>query len=79
MALATDTFGILQENLVDAGCDDETIDKCMTLAKNNQWTECIPILTAYRKRLLNTIHAEQDKLDCLDFLKHRIQKEYKNK
>ncbi len=77
MALATDTLAVLKENLIDAGCDEETTRQCMELAKADKWLECIPVLTKYRKSLMDTIHTGQEQLDCLDFLTYRIRKEYK--
>lgn len=50
----------------------------MELAKADKWLECIPVLTKYRKSLMDKIHTGQEQLDCLDFLTYRIRKEYKN-
>ena len=35
----------------------------------------IKILSNYRKKLLDTIHEEQSKLDCLDYLIFTLKKE----
>lgn len=40
MAEATDTFGILQQNLLDAGCDGKTINSCMDYAKKESGMSC---------------------------------------
>ena len=39
MAEATDVFGILKQNLKDAGCNKEIIDNCMELASRDCWNE----------------------------------------
>ena len=36
MAQALDALGILHQNLVDAGCDEETTERCMALAKEHR-------------------------------------------
>ncbi|MDO4649833.1 MAG: hypothetical protein Q4B26_14415 [Eubacteriales bacterium] len=77
MANANDTIGILQENLVDAGCNPRDIECCLNLAKNNRWSSMLPTLKCYRSQLLNTIHKDQSKLECLDYLIYKIGKEHK--
>ncbi len=76
MALATDTFGILRENLIDAGCDEDTVRQCMELAEHDRWLECLPILKEYRKSLMEIIHTGQERLDCLDYLTYQIRKKH---
>ena len=36
MAEATDTYGILYQNLIDADCDNITIEKCMKFAQERK-------------------------------------------
>ncbi len=76
MARADDTMGILQQNLVDAGCSEQEIKCCLTLAANDNWTQILPILQKHRIRLLEGIHNGQNRLDCLDFLIYQISKEH---
>ncbi len=40
MAEASDTFGILYQNLKDAGCDAETTEKCVYFVKKEILTVC---------------------------------------
>ena len=58
------------ENLMDAGCDDGTIERYREIAADHGpcGAELIRLLTPYRKALLDALHADQAKLDCLDYL-----------
>lgn len=76
MAEATDTLGILYQNLLDAGCSQELIEKCMTLARKRQPADILPLLSHHRKELLNNVHESQKRIDCLDFLVYNINKKH---
>ena len=60
----------VMENLRDAGCDDGMIERYREIAANDGagGPELIRLLTPYRKALLDALHADQEKLDCLDYL-----------
>ena len=75
MAQALDTLGILHQNLVDAGCDEKTIEQCMDLAKEQKRADILPLLSRHRTVLLNTVHTGQKQIDCLDFLVYSVEKE----
>ena len=75
MAEASDTFGIIYQNLEDAGCDKQTTQRCMTLARAGNLEGMLPILFNYRRELLHTVRSGQKKIDCLDYLIYKIQKE----
>lgn len=75
MAEATDTLGIIYQNLKDAGCDEQTTQKCMSYAKSGDTSGMLPLLTKYRSALLGTIRSGQKQIDCLDYLIYKIQKE----
>lgn len=75
MAEATDTYGILYQNLVDADCDDITIKKCMKLAQEGKKSEMLPLLSQHRILLLNMLHKRNDNIDCIDYLIYKIKKE----
>lgn len=77
MAEATDTFGILQQNLEDAGCEKEITDKCLKLAHQECWDEIPKLLGNYKNQLLDAMHTNQKQIDCLDFLVYKIRKEHK--
>ena len=61
MAEASDTEGILRQNLIDAGCDPEIVQQCMELARGQRTEEMKRVLTRHRRTLLDTVHAEQKK------------------
>ncbi len=74
MAEASDTEGILRQNLIDAGCDLELVQQCMDLAQGERMEEMKRILTQHRQTLLDMVHAEQKKIDCLDYLFYNMEK-----
>ncbi len=61
-----------RENLRDAGCDEAFIAEMDTLP-----SPCAKLcrLKAYRRNLLDGIHAEQRKLECLDYLIYQLRRE----
>lgn len=75
MAEASDQTGILYQNLEDAGCDKQTKEKCMALFQSGNLRGILPLLSNYRKDLLSTVRSGQKKIDCLDYLIYKIQKE----
>lgn len=75
MAEASDTSGMICQNLIDAGCDKQTTDKCMAIVKQGEWSEMLPILSRYRTALLSTVRSGQKQIDCLDYLICKIKKE----
>ena len=56
-------------NLRDAGCDEALITELEALPSS-----CAQLcrLKAYRRDLLNDIHAGQKKLECLDYLIYQL-------
>ncbi len=77
MAEASDTLGILRQNLLDAGCDEQSIQRCTDFARKGEWQKITPYLAEHRMLLLEQAHASQKQIDCLDFLAYRIHKEHK--
>ena len=75
MAEATDTFGIIRQTLIDAGCDKRLTERCMSFVKNGNAGGMLPLLTEYRSTLRHQIRSKQKQMDCLDFLIYRLQKE----
>ncbi len=76
MAEASDTMGILHQNLIDAGCSEDLIRSCMELAKENQWERILSLLSKQRSNLLDSVHDGQKQIDCLDFLVYSINKKH---
>ncbi len=77
MANAMNALAILHESLIDAGCDEKTTEQCMALAKEHKQADILPLLSAHRASLLNTVHTSQRQIDCLDFLVYTMKKELK--
>lgn len=48
MAEANDKYGIIYQNLVDAGCNQKTIQCCMKLAQENNVEALLSQLYVYR-------------------------------
>ena len=76
MSEASDTMGILHQNLIDAGCREDLIKTCMELAKANRWKRILPLLSRQRTNLLDAVRDGQKQIDCLDFLVYTINKKY---
>jgi len=75
MAESSDIQGILRQNLVDAGCGQEIVERCMDLAQQKRTREMKHILACHRQTLLDTLHADEKRIDCLDYLVFTIDKE----
>lgn len=72
MAEASDTLGILRQNLVDAGCDRELTGRCITLAQEMKTDELLRLLSRHRQTLLDGVHQWEKQIDCLDYLIYQI-------
>lgn len=75
MPEASDTKGILRQNLIDAGCNQAIVQRCMDLLQGRKTAEMKRILSRHRRTLLDTVHAEQKKIDCLDYLLYKMEKD----
>lgn len=62
MAEANDKYGRIYQNLVDAGCNQKTIQRCMKLAQENNVEALLSQLCVYRKHLMEQTHIYQEKL-----------------
>ena len=56
------------QNLKDAVCEDGFIERFILALENNQNKEVFLLLRGWRNSLLDEIHNNQHKLDCLDYL-----------
>lgn len=72
MAEANDIAGMIYQNLIDAGCDQMTAQKCMSMVKKGSCAEMLPILSQHRESLLAMVHFGQKQIDCLDYLIYQI-------
>ena len=76
MAEASDVYGILHQNLADAGCNEKKIAVCMGYAQKGEWKKLLPMLTEHKQVLLGQVHLSEKQIDCLDFLIYRINREF---
>lgn len=75
MAQANDKYGIIFQNLTDAGFDKITAQKYADMILNGNTEEVLHFLEKYRFCLLDELHKNKKRIDCLDFLVYRIGKE----
>lgn len=74
MTNATNTNPAIVQNLKDAGCDDELIAKYVSLQAKGKTDEQLRILACHRCRLINIVHENQKRVDCLDYLIYAMKK-----
>ncbi len=63
------------QNLIDAGCGKEFIAEFMEALRKDNISEDLKLLQAHRRLLVDDLHKEQKRIDCLDYLVYRITKE----
>lgn len=63
------------QNLKDAGCDQATIQIFLTGFHGGEQSKGIRLLEKHRRALLNNLHLEQKRIDCLDYLLFTLQKQ----
>lgn len=59
MTEANDTAGMIYQNLIDAGFDQQTAETCMSIVKKGSCVEMLPILSKQRVSLLSTVHSDR--------------------
>lgn len=72
MAEATDLIGQIRQNLKDADCPDEMIDAFLCACVSKREKEGMRLLREHRKSLLDAVHANQKRIDCLDYLLNKL-------
>ena len=62
----------LLENLEDAGCGPEVTERFWALESAGQHQEQLKLLSDHRRHLLDCLHREERRIDCLDYIEaHR--------
>ncbi len=79
MKQGMDGSAALIQNLEDAGCSDATIEGFLACGGERKSARQLQILCRYRCQLLDQVHQEQKKLECLDDLIYTIKKHQKEK
>ena len=65
-------YSIVQ-NLKDAGCTDEMIEEFTALQDPGEKEQQLRLLFGHRKQLLDELHREQKRIDCLDYLIYQLE------
>ena len=68
------TAQALLENLEDTGCGPEVTKRFLTLEKTGQHQEQLKLLSEHRRHLLDCLHREERRIDCLDYLVYQLEK-----
>lgn len=75
MPEASDLADILRQNLVDAGCGEEMVRQCMAFAGERDCAGLLRVLACHRRMLLDTVHRNERRIDCLDYLVYRLERQ----
>lgn len=67
------------QNLKDAGCDKDTITAFVKDLREEKITDGLKLLAVHRRSLLDKLHKEQKRIDCLDYLVYKLEKNQKVK
>ncbi len=66
------------QNLIDAGCDKTVIAAFVEDIHAEKISEGLKLLAVHRRSLLDELHKEQKRIDCLDYLVYKMEKLQKN-
>ncbi len=69
----------VMENLKDAGCSKDTVERFLMLLADGSYSEQQKLLRAERTQLLDALHVAQKHIDCLDYLIYQLQKHHDEK
>ncbi len=67
------TYTVVQ-NLKDAGCTSEMVERFMELQDRNDKEQQFRLLSNHRKHLLEKLHRDEKRIDCLDYLLYQMEK-----
>ena len=79
MPEASNKQAILRENLKDAGCKLDMIQHCEVLIQSEKQDELMQVLSLHRRALLDAVHKNERRIDCLDYLVYQLEKQSKKK
>ncbi|MCC8051518.1 MAG: hypothetical protein LIP10_12835 [Clostridiales bacterium] len=63
------------QNMKDAGCDDACIQEFLLEYRQGEKKKCDMLLSRHRRGLLERLHQEQKKIDCLDYLSYQMKRQ----
>lgn len=65
----------IRRNLQDAGCSEEFIQKFLEIGEKEPPDRKKRMLNQHRSHLLDNLHREQKRIDCLDYLIYQFDKQ----
>ena len=68
------TAQALLDNLEDAGCDSSFVERFLALERSGQYRELLRLLSDHRRHLIDCLHQEERRIDCLDYLVYQMEK-----
>lgn len=74
MANAADRTAVIIENLTDAGLDSKSIAECLKMLDEGKYPALEKFLAAHRKKLLDSVHKYNKRIDCLDYFTYTLKK-----
>lgn len=69
----SDKRNTILQNLKDADCNQELINKFFQLGESGKLSEQLRLLSVHRKNLLNKLHLNQKQIDYLDYLIYSLE------
>lgn len=69
----------IEKNLIDIGCDSQEINQFFECYDSGDRKNMYYLLRKQRCLILEDVHKEQRKIDCLDYLLYVLKKEEKRK
>ncbi|MDD3155785.1 MAG: hypothetical protein PHS41_13070 [Victivallaceae bacterium] len=66
---------LILRNLNDAGCSSTMAETFLQLQHEGKTKQLLSLLNRQRTTLLRRVHTNQNRLDCLDHLIHRLKNE----
>lgn len=65
----------MMQNLRDIGCGEEMTARIFGLYQAGYVDDAVRSLRVFRGKLMDDLHERQSRVDCLDFLVRRLQKD----
>lgn len=69
-----DNVDTVERNLKDAGCDETLVKEFIILIKTGERKRQLRMLEKHRSNLLEEIHKNEKKIECLDYLVCQMEK-----
>ena len=77
-AITEDRLFRIRRNLRDAGCGEALIERFISLDSRRLRAEQYRLLGRHRAQLLDSLHREQYRIDCLDHMVYTIRREHRS-